>query len=153
MKSLKVGAILLSVWSGLNLLLAVAILTGMTVFGRDPPSLGLVFTADEIERLDGKALALIDALAIFGNACAAAFCLLVLVVVWRALVGARARWALPVLALSMGGLQAFGFVSDASLGHRDLAANLVSTALLTAGLACSGWALRRAAAAAPDTAR
>ena len=66
--------------------------------------------------------------------CVALFCVLALAVVWRCLVRG-APWSWSALCATMGGVQAFAFMSDAQLGSRDLAANLVSTIVLVIGLA------------------
>lgn len=141
MNRLKAGAVLLSVWSGLNLLVAVVV-TAVTLFGRTTPVLSLVLTPSEIARVDAKAVAIINAQAAACNPCIAALCVLVLVIVWRALM-ARARWAFEALVACLVPLQAAGFASDAFVGHRDLGANVVSTAVLFTGLALAGLGLRR----------
>ena len=133
MKSAKAGAVLLSIWSGLNLLLAVGILIAVIVLHRNPPSLSMVFSDAEISRLDVKAIGLIRALAVLFNACAAAFCLLVLWVVWKGLVRGN-RWAFWALATSMVLLQAFGFVGDTYLGNHNVLPNAISSVVLVAGL-------------------
>jgi hypothetical protein len=127
------GVVLLSLWSGLNLLLAVGIVLAMLAFGRHAPALSLTLSSAEVRAADPRLLGTVDALAILGNACIAGFCALVLVIVWQALVKG-ARWAWPALAVSMIGVQACGFFSDARLGHHDLVANLASTAVLMVGL-------------------
>jgi hypothetical protein len=136
---LKVGAMLLSLWSGLNILVAVAVAT-MTLSGRNPPALSILFTDAEIHRLDGKVIAVVNAQAALANPCIVALCLVVLGTIWKGLI-ARMRWSFWVLVGALLPLQAFGFVSDAFLGHRNLIANLVSTAILITGLGLSGCAL------------
>lgn len=139
MKRLKAGAILLSLWSGLNLLVAVVV-TAMTLSGRNPPALSILFTDAEIRRLDGKVIAVVDAQAALANPCIVALCLVVLGIIWKGLI-ARMRWSFWVLVCALFPLQAFGFVSDAFLGDRNLVANIVSTAILIIGLGLSGCAL------------
>jgi len=139
---LRAGSILLTVWSGLNLLLALGILAGLTFFHQNAPAIRILFEPPEIALLDAKVLGTVNALAVFGNACAAGFCLLILFVTWSGLAGksSKAFWA---LALSSGLVQAFGFVSDSFLGDRNLIANIVSTGVLLAGLVLSGVAVHR----------
>jgi hypothetical protein len=140
MKSLKAGAVLLTVWSGLNLVVAVAN-TAATLAARRAPLLALVFTDAEVRRLDPRAIAAINAQAAFANPSATALCMLVLVIVWTGLV-ARARWAFWALAGSLVPMQVFGFASDAFLGSRFLVANVVSSVVLVAGLALAAFGLR-----------
>lgn len=141
MKSLKAGMILLSIWSGLNLLVALVV-TATVLAGRSPLALSLVFTNAEIAHLDKKAVAVINAQAAIANPSLLALCVLVLAIVWTSL-AARSRWAFWALTGSLLPLQAFGFVSDSFLGHRELVANCISTMLLVAGLALAGHALHR----------
>lgn len=133
MRPLNIGAVLISLWSGVNLLLALGILVAMAL-GQNPPSVGLVFSDAEVVALDPKALALIRALAVLFNACAVSFCALVLALTWRGVV-AGTRGSVAVVAVASGLLQLSGFWSDAYLGHHNLLANLVSTLILGAGLA------------------
>jgi hypothetical protein len=131
---MRAGAVLLSIWSGLNLVLAVGILVAMTAFGRNAPALSLALAESQVRALEAQLIGLINALAVLTNACIAGFCALVLVVVWRGLVRG-APWCWSALCATTGGVQAFGFVSDAHLGSHNLVANLVSTLLLVSGLA------------------
>ena len=130
---MRAGAVLLSIWSGINLLLAVGIIVSMLVLGRHAPALTMYVGETRLRALDQHVVGVVDALAIFGNGCAAAFCALVLVLVWRG-VTRGVSWAWPALAVTAGGLQALGFASDARLDHRGLAVNLGSTAVLATGL-------------------
>jgi hypothetical protein len=131
---LQTGAILLSIWSGLNLLVA-AVVTGVSLASR-PPALAMLLGDEQIARVDPKLMAVVRAQAALCNPCIVALCVLVLAMVWRAVIR-RVGWAWWTLAAALAPLQAFGFVSDALLGNRNLAANLISTALLAAGLALS----------------
>jgi hypothetical protein len=144
MRSLKAGAILLSVWAGLNLFVGAAV-TALTLLGHAPPALALMLTKPEIAALDARAVAVVNAQAMAVNPCIVVLCTLVLVIVWRSLVRGEA-WALGTLAATLGPLQFFGFVSDSYIGHRDLAANLISTAILGGGLILAAlglWTIRR----------
>jgi len=145
---LKSGAIVLSIWSGLNLLLAGAILVSMTMLGGNAPGLRILFDEAAVRGLDPRALATVNALAILFNACAMAFCLLMLYVTWsRVAVGVKsAFWA---LAIASGSLQVFGFKSDAYLGGRNLLANVTSSAVLLIGLGLSGLGTYRGRAGLP----
>ena len=132
MTKLRAGAVLISAWSGLNLLVGAAV-TAMTLAGRRAPALLLVFPEEELARLDPKLVAVVNAQAALANPCIVALCGLVLAIVWTSLAAGR-RWVLVALTAALIPLQAFGFVSDGFLGHQNLVANLVSTVLLLAGL-------------------
>jgi hypothetical protein len=146
---LRTGAIFLSLWSGLNLLLAVVCLVTITVFNQDSPGLRLMVAESDIRQLDPKWLTCINGLAVFCNAWDAAFCLLVLFVTWTSLVR-KARWAFWGLLISLSFLQTLAFVAysyfetmnlRANMATVNLVANIVSTALLLAGLGLSGYAI------------
>jgi hypothetical protein len=143
---LRAGAIVLSIWSGVNLVLAGAILVSMTMLGRNAPGLRILFDETAVRELDPRALATVNAIALLFNACAFAFCMLMLYVTWSAVaVGVKsAFWALVV---SAGSLQVFGFGSDAYLGGRNLLANALSSAVLLVGLSLSGLGTYRGRAA------
>jgi hypothetical protein len=51
---LRAGAIILTIWSGLNLLLAVAILVEISLFGQNAPALSILFNEAEIQQLNAK---------------------------------------------------------------------------------------------------
>jgi hypothetical protein len=132
----RAGPIVLSVWAAFNLVLAVAILLSIGIFQQNAPALSVLFDDAAIRLLDSRALATINAMALIFNACAAAFCLLSLVVIWKGLVK-KSRWAFWGLLSSMSLLQVAGFASDALLDSKNLSANIVSTALLVIGFGLS----------------
>lgn len=128
------GKILLTVWAGLNALVA-AIVTVATLMGEAPPALRLVLSEAEIARVDRPALAVIHAQAAIANPLILVVCGWVIVAVWK---GLQERWVRLTLFATLLPLQAFGFVSDGYLGHTNLAANAISTGLLAVGLFLAG---------------
>jgi hypothetical protein len=131
-RPLRTGVVLLTVWSGLNAVVAAAV----TVFifaGATPPVVGMVVPESAFAQLDPTLLAVINAQAALANPCIVALCALVLWILWTR-VRAGDRGAQLLLVAVLIPLQACGFVSDAYLGHKNLAANLISTALLVTGL-------------------
>ena len=137
---------MLSIWSGVNLLLAGAILISMTMFGKNAPGLRILFDDAGVRGLDPRALATVNAIAVLFNACAIAFCLLMLYVTWSG-VAAGSKAAYWALVVASGSLQAFGFIADAYLGGRNLLANVISSAVLLFGLGLSGLGTYRGRAA------
>lgn len=136
---LRVGAALLAVWSGLNLVVA-AVVTGMILLGQTPPALLMLFSETEVGALDARVTGVVRAVAVLANPCIVALCLLVLMVIWKGLL-ARATWAFWSLVVVLVPLQMFGFVSDSSLGHQNVVANIVSSTVLLGGLGLSYWGL------------
>ena len=137
---------MLSIWSGVNLALAGAILISMTVFGKNAPGLRILFDDAAVRGLDPRALATVNAIAVLFNACAAAFCLLMLYVTWSG-VAAGSKAAYWTLVVASGSLQVFGFIADTYLGGRNLLANVISSAVLLVGLGLSGLGAFRGRAA------
>jgi hypothetical protein len=125
MRSERLGVVLVSAWCIANLVVAVVV-TAMTVAGSDLPALRLVMDEREIATTDPRALDVIAAQATLANPCIAALCVLVLALVRQRQYAIVAAVLVPV--------QAFGFVSDAFVGHRNVAVNVASSALLVAGL-------------------
>lgn len=139
---LRTGAVLLSLWTGFNLILALGILFILLVLGKNAPCLLILYDDMQAVGMDPRALATINALAVVFNACAAAICALSLVVIWVALVR-RAVWAFWALAGSLLFLQAAGFASDSFLSHKNLVANIVSSTLLLLGFAAAATRIFR----------
>jgi hypothetical protein len=59
---LKKGSTILSIWSGINFLLAALILTSVVIFNANSPLLVMVFEKSEIASLDAKVIASLNAL-------------------------------------------------------------------------------------------
>ena len=130
---LRIGTILLSLWTGFNLVLALGILFMMLVLGKNAPCLIILFGDLQATGMEPRALATINGLAVAFNACAAAICGLALSLIWVALRRA-ARWAFWSLVVCLGFLQTAGFVSDSFFHHKDLVANIGSSMLLLFGI-------------------
>jgi len=137
----RLGIILLSFWSGFNLLLAMGILLAIVFFHIHAPALHILFHAPEIAVLDPRVLATIDSLATIANVCIGAFCALMLYLIWFG-IHPGTKHAYWIVLVSAGAVQIFGFVSDAFLGHPDLIANLVSTTILATGFILLGLSAR-----------
>ena len=118
-------AIPLYLWLGFQLLLALGILIAVLVLRHDPPAISLILP--ESIALAPEVRGLITALAVVANSVIFAFCALALVLL-------RARSHFAALACALGVIQLSGFASDAYLGHRNLVANLASSAVLAVGL-------------------
>ena len=139
---LRVGAILLTVWTGFNLVLALCILFAILMLGKNAPALVILYGDTQATGMDPRALATINAFAVIFNACAAAICALSLAVIWFAL-ARKAQWAFWSLAGSLGVLQAAGFASDSFFHHKDLLANFASSSFLLLGIAFAGMGISR----------
>lgn len=83
---------------------------------------------------------MVNAQAAIANPLIVGLRLLTLAIVWKGLMSGS-RWGFWALLISLVPVQAFDFVSDAYLGHHNLVANVVSTIVLVAGLALSGYSV------------
>lgn len=147
----RTGAIPLTVWGGLNLLLAIASIIALCFFGNNSPGLAMMVNEADIRQLDPQWLAVINGLAVFCNAWDAAFCLMVLFVTWTSLIK-KSRWAFWCLLIALGFSQTFAFVAYFSfeamnlrehIAAVNLFANIFSTVLPLAGLGLSGYVIHR----------
>jgi hypothetical protein len=82
---LRVGAIILTFWAGVRLLLALGILAMLLLFSKNAPVLVVLYGDIQGSGVDPRALATINALAVLCNTAIAAMCLLSLTVIWGAL--------------------------------------------------------------------
>ena len=137
---LKIGAIILTVCGGFNLLLASAILVAVAVLNKTAPILFIVFEEGEIPKLDSRVVAVTKSLAILFNSCAVALSVATLFIIWSALIRGQ-RWAFWAVLLSVGLAQTMGFVADAAIGTKTLIPNLVLTVLFLIGIALTGYAI------------
>lgn len=140
---LRTGTTVLSIWSGLNLLMGVAC-NGAMVLNQNSPGFRLLFGDATIQEMDPSVVAAVNSMAMLCNALVAAFCLLALVVIWTGL-AKRSLWAFWGLLIAMGWFQLFGFLSVAYYGGGILVLSyyIISSALLVIGLGTSAWALYR----------
>lgn len=133
----RAGKIVLSVWFGANLLLALGILAAMLLFGANAPGLSVLLSDAQIAALDPLVRRTVSSIAVLGNASIAGFCSLGLAAVW---LGPgergepRARRSYWVLAATALAVQCSGFASDAYVGNKNVIANVVSSVILLAGL-------------------
>ena len=137
---LRAGAILLSLWTGFNLVLALGILFMLLVLGKNAPALLILYGDLQPKDMDPRALSTVNALAVIFNACAASICALSLSMIWFAVVR-KAVWAFWSLAGCLAFLQAAGFASDTFLGNKDFLANAISSLVLLCGICFVGIAI------------
>ena len=132
---LKLGSILLCLWSVLNLLPSTWILVSILFRGGNAPGLTGVLTEPQVRALGREALAAANSIAVFANGLNVAFCLLFTVVVWRGL-ARQSPWVFWALSASALVALLAGVGADYMVGTRFPAVNLVSGLLLAAGFSC-----------------
>jgi hypothetical protein len=139
---LKAGSIILSIWSGINFLLASAILTSIILFKSNAPILVMVFEKSEISRLDARVISSLNTLAILYNSCAAALSVLALFVIWPNLINGQ-RWAFWALLITIGLVQILAFIAWAPLGNARWQVNVVLSVLYVVGIGLAGYSIFR----------
>jgi len=137
---LLTGAIVISVWSGVNLLMGLVVLVNVLFVTPHPLISRIVFTEAELAQLTPKTTATIRSLAILQNASVVAGAAMVLVVVWIGLVHGE-YWAWWTLLGTLTFLQAMQFAGDAAIGTKTLPASVLMTSLAVVGLVFAGLGL------------
>lgn len=137
---LKAGSTILSIWSGINFLLAALILTSVVVFNADSPLLVMVFERSEIAGLDARVIASLNALTILYNSCSVVLSVLVWLLIRTSLI-AGSKWAFWVLLFGIGFVETMAFVASAPVGNARWPVNVVLSALYVMGIGLSGYSL------------
>ncbi len=137
---LKRGSIVLSIWSGINFLLAALILTIVVLHIGNSPILALVFEKSEIASLDAKVIASLNALTILYNSCSVVLSVLVWLLIRKNLIAGQ-KWAFWVLLFVIGFVEAMAFVASAGVGNARWQVNVVQSVLYIVGIGLSGYSL------------
>jgi len=137
---LKKGSTILSIWSGINFLLAALILTSVVVFNANSPLLVMVFEKAEIASLDAKVIASLNTLTILYNSCSVVLSVLVWLLIRKSLIAGE-RWAFWVLLFVIGFVEVMAFVASAGVGHARWPVNVVQSVLYIVGIGLSGYSL------------
>jgi hypothetical protein len=137
---LRAGSIILSIWSGVNLLLAFLILTSIIFFKSNAPILVMVFQKPEISRLDARAISAVNALAILYNSCSAALSVLALFIIWSSLINGS-RWAFWALLITIGFVEVMAFIASAAIGNQRWQVNVLLSILYVVGIVLAGYSI------------
>src|SRR4030043_1857141 len=137
---LKRGSIVLSIWSGLNFLLAASILTSVVIFNANSPLLALVFEKSEIASLDAKVIASLNALTILYNSCSVVLSVLVWLLIRKSLIAGQ-KWAFWALLFVIGFVEVMAFIASAPIGNARWQLYAVESVLYVVGIGLSGYSL------------
>ncbi len=137
---LKAGSIVLSIWSGINFLLAAAILTSVVIFKANSPLLGMVFEKSEIASLDAKAIASLNALTILYNSCSVVLSVLVWLLIRKSLIAGQ-KWAFWVLLFVIGFVELMAFIASAPIGNARWQLYVVLSVLYVVGIGLAGYSI------------
>jgi hypothetical protein len=140
---LRAGAIILTFWMTLKLVIALGILFMLLVLGKNSPALLILYGDIQGKGLDAPALATINALAVVANASVAALSILSLVVIWRALVRGNV-WAFWSLAGALLFLEVVRWLGESFYYRQE---NVLADAAFLlptiAGIACAAMGVVR----------
>lgn len=137
---LKRGSIVLSIWSGINFLLAALILISVVIFKANSPLLVMVFEKSEIARLDARVIAALNTLTILYNSCSVALSVLVWLIIRKSLIAGQ-KWAFWVLLFVIGFVEVMAFIASAPIGNARWQVNVVQSVLYVLGIGLAGYSI------------
>jgi hypothetical protein len=140
---LRRGSTVLSVWCGINFLLACFILTSVVIFGANSPLLAMVFEKAEIASLDAKVIAAINTLTILYNSCSMVLSVLAWLLIRKNLMADQA-WAFWVLLGAIGFVEVMAFIASAGVENARWQVNAVQSALYVVGIGLCGYSIFKA---------
>jgi len=139
---LKRGSIVLSIWSGINFLLAALILTTLVIFNADSPLLVMVFAKPEIAVLDARVIASLNTLTILYNSCSVVVSVLVWTIIRKNLVAGQ-KWAFWLLLFVIGFVEVMAFIASAPIGNARWQVNVVLSILYVVGIGLCAYPILR----------
>ena len=139
-KLLKRGSTILSIWRGINFLLAALILTSVVIFNKNSPLLVMVFEKSEIASLDAKVIASLNTLTILYNSCSMALSVLVWLLIQKSLIAGQ-KWTFWTLLFVIGFVEVMAFIASAGVGNVRWQVNVDQSILYLAGIGVTGYAL------------
>lgn len=140
---LKIGCLILSVWSVLNLGASLFVVILPVVFaGKNALALMDSVSGAEIAALSPQLLANANGIAVFANGLNIAFCALLLFAVWGG-VYSRVKWAWLGVTVALAAILLAGVAADYVVGFLHPEVNLISGAIIAVGLGLSGWDISR----------
>lgn len=121
---LKRGSTVLSIWSGINFLLATLILTRVVIFKANSPLLVMVFEKSEIAGMDARVIASLNTLTILYNSCSMVVSVLVWLLIRKNLIAGQKR-AFWVLLFVIGFVEVMAFIASAGVGNARWQVNVL----------------------------
>ncbi|WP_425236141.1 hypothetical protein [Ulvibacterium sp.] len=140
MDFLKIGSIVLSIWSSLNFFPSLYVVIGILFLGAHPPGLYAVLVAEDIQSMSPDILATVDSIGLFANLSVAALNALILIVIWKGLIN-RVVWVYWALLIASIFALLAGIAADYAVNFAFPEVNLVSALILAIGFIFSGIGL------------
>lgn len=138
---LKRGSTVLSIWCGINFILAFTILCYVIVLKKDSPILQVAsFSEAEIANLSAKTVAALNCFTILYNSCSLVISVLTWPLIRKNLVAGE-KWAFWMLAGVIGFIELMAFFASSYIGNGRWQVNLVQSILYITGISLSGYSL------------
>ena len=138
---LKKGALVLSIWCGINFVLALTILCYVIVLKQNSPILQVASFSDvEIASLSAKTIAALNCFTILYNSCS----LMVSALTWpliRKNLVAGEKSAFWTLVFVIGFIEVMAFLASSYIGHGRWQVNVLQSLLYIIGIGLSGYSL------------
>ena len=138
---LKKGSLVLSVWCGINFILALIILCYVIVLKQNSPILQVASFSDaEIAGLGIKVIAALNCFTILYNSCS----LVVSVLTWpliRKNLVAGEKSAFWTLVFVIGFIEVMAFVASSYIGHGRWQVNVLQSILYVVGIGLCGYSI------------
>jgi hypothetical protein len=138
---LKAGSIVLSIWCGINFLLAVIILCYVIILRQNSPILQVAsYSEAEIASLSAKTIGALNCFTILYNSCSLVISVLTWPLIRKNLIAGQ-KSAFWMLAFVIGFVEVMAFFASSYIGHGRWQVNVVQSVLYLVGISLSGWAL------------
>lgn len=138
---LKKGSTVLSIWCGINFMLALIILCYVIVLKKDSPILQVAsFSETEIASLSAKTIAALNCFTILFNSCS----LMISVLTWpliRKNLVAGEKSAFWMLVVVIGFVEGMAFLASSFIGNGRWQVNVVQSVLYLTGISMSGFSI------------
>jgi hypothetical protein len=138
---LKKGSMVLSIWCGINFILALIILCYVIVLKQNSPILQVAsFSEAEIAGLGVKTIAALNCFTILYNSCS----LIVSVLTWQLIrknLVAGEKSAFLTLVFVIGFIEVMAFLASSYIGHGRWQVNVLQSVLYIVGIGLSGYSL------------
>ncbi len=129
---LKIGCVILSLWTILNLVPSLLILINTIFRGGHTPALYAVLNEEQVNGLSAEVLATLDSIAVFANGTNIAFCLVSLFAIWMGL-NRRQNWSFWGLLAGFTAALLAGLAADYMVGTVAPQVNAISAGILVLG--------------------
>jgi hypothetical protein len=136
---LKRGSTILSIWCGINFILALVILCYVIVFKQNSPILHVAsFSEAEIAGLSAKTIAALNCFTILYNSCSLIVSMLTWPLIRKNLVASE-KSALWTLVFVIGFIEVMAFWASSYIGHGRWQVNALQSVLYVVGIGLSAY--------------